>query len=424
MSLLLRLTLFSCLWLLSTAHAAPPPQTVHDNPLEGLEDGDTETAPRFKRLQLRERPLQVKLSADGKVLRLSGSISTGAADKVANVLANAPQLRVVRLQSPGGLLGEAIRINQLLKARQVDIWVPSSCASACTIIFAAGKERYMAPKAEFGFHHHLNSSGKTDAEDDQQVREQLKAAGIPDVLLDGQFATPFDAMWLPTVRQLTRSDYVTDVVSRPPAGLASLPVLEPDEVNDLLEQDDEIRLLRKALPQLYETHLPLIQKAAAENDTLVPVWRAIQEFIYQGTQRILPYASDEAILARAARTKVVARAQMSLLEGYCPIFGVPAPNKQYSGDDTEDVRWLVNTLQHLRPEPVLTGLRAQILLEQTNEAAEAAGKVNLRLLKAGRRTEPGADNRPYCQALLDLYDWYDTLPLAQRVTVTRALLLD
>lgn len=417
--------MLSCLCLLSTAHAvAPPPQAVTDDPLASLDDGDAETTPRFKRLLLRERPLQVKLSADGKELRLSGSISRGAADKVANVLTAAPQLRVVRLQSPGGLLGEALRINQLLKARQIDTWVPSSCASACTIIFAAGKARYMAPKAQFGFHHHLNSSGKVNLEDDQKVREQLKQAGIPDVLLDGQFATPFDVMWLPTTRQLTRSDYVTDVVSRPPSGLSSMPVLEPDEVDDLLDQDDEIRLLRQALPDLYATHLALIQKAAAESDTLTPVWRAIQDFIYQGIQRVLPYASDEAVLARAARIKAVGREQIRLLDGYCPIFGIHAPDKQYSGDDTEDVRWLVDTLQHLRPSPVLTGLRAQILLEQTNEAASASGQVNLRLLRAGRRTEPEADNRPYCKAVLDLYDWYDTLPLEQRVTVTRALLLN
>lgn len=96
--------------------------------------------------------LQVTLSADGKTVFLAGPIGDGAFHRFDAVLRTAPNARRVLLSSPGGLTIEARLIAALVRKARLDTRVEAFCGSACTQIFAAGRERVIGPRGRLGFH--------------------------------------------------------------------------------------------------------------------------------------------------------------------------------------------------------------------------------------------------------------------------------
>ena len=63
-----------------------------------------------------------------------------------------PGVRIVVLDSPGGFVDEGIRIGHALKQSGLATGVDHRCASACTLAFAAGKDRILLPPGRLGFH--------------------------------------------------------------------------------------------------------------------------------------------------------------------------------------------------------------------------------------------------------------------------------
>lgn len=100
----------------------------------------------------RETELEIGLSADGGTIYLVGSIREGAFHQFDAVLRKAPRVQRVHLSSTGGLTLEARLIAALVRKRKLDTQVEYLCASACTQIFAAGRNRVIGPWARLGFH--------------------------------------------------------------------------------------------------------------------------------------------------------------------------------------------------------------------------------------------------------------------------------
>lgn len=99
-------------------------------------------------------PLAVSLETGG-VLRLTGTITPGSADRVAaEIAARGEYVETVALDSPGGSVDEALRIAALLKAEGYTTSVAAGalCASSCPLVFAAGQSRLASRAAAIGVH--------------------------------------------------------------------------------------------------------------------------------------------------------------------------------------------------------------------------------------------------------------------------------
>ena len=72
-----------------------------------------------------------------------------------------PGVRVVHLDSPGGRVGEGKKLHALIRAHKLDTYVETSCQSACTLAFTAGRERILLKGATLGFHRGRLVSAKT-----------------------------------------------------------------------------------------------------------------------------------------------------------------------------------------------------------------------------------------------------------------------
>jgi len=78
------------------------------------------------------------------ILALSGKIDAGDGQKFTRLLAAAPadHTVTVNLGSTGGLIGEALKIATIVRSKGISTRVEGNaiCASACFLIFAAGKQ--------------------------------------------------------------------------------------------------------------------------------------------------------------------------------------------------------------------------------------------------------------------------------------------
>lgn len=102
-----------------------------------------------------------KLSDDGAIALLEGPITEVTASEFSGFIAENRGLKVLVLNSPGGLVIPALDISAAVNAMGIATFVPeeASCASACSIIFFSGGER--SAEGQLGVHQmsNVNASG-------------------------------------------------------------------------------------------------------------------------------------------------------------------------------------------------------------------------------------------------------------------------
>lgn len=154
---------------------------------------------------------RVWLLRGGTELAYSGFITFGAASEVRHVLDQAPQVRVLHLESPGGRLIAARRLRDLVAARGLDTYVSTFCASACTTVFMGGHRRFLAPGARLGFHQVSadGSSFLTTMIETAEERAALRRAGVSAEFVARAYAAPPSGMWYPSAAELLRAHVVT-----------------------------------------------------------------------------------------------------------------------------------------------------------------------------------------------------------------------
>lgn len=93
---------------------------------------------------------------DGRrLLRLTGAIDEGAADRVRRFLENSePEPDGVSLHSPGGLVHAALEIGTMIRNLELPVAVEDGaiCMSACPYMLAGGTERLVSEQADVGVH--------------------------------------------------------------------------------------------------------------------------------------------------------------------------------------------------------------------------------------------------------------------------------
>jgi hypothetical protein len=135
---------------------------------------------------------------DGAVLMLSGVIGPGAHRHFSAALARGHPSLIV-LDSPGGVLGEAFMIADEVRRRGLSTMVgPNrSCASACAIIFLAGRTKYLGPGGAIGLHMASYADGRADPEATALMADYLSELGVPRSALRAMASTaPSRIRWL------------------------------------------------------------------------------------------------------------------------------------------------------------------------------------------------------------------------------------
>jgi hypothetical protein len=130
-------------------------------------------------------------------------------------LEKAPDVKTLHLHSQGGRLLAAKRMANIVEEFNLDTYVKESCASACTVVFLAGKNKLLATEATLSFH--ASSFGSLSASDVSELgtdlRETYEQYGLPQWFISKVFETNSDNLWSPSHSDLLRAKVIDKRVS-------------------------------------------------------------------------------------------------------------------------------------------------------------------------------------------------------------------
>ncbi|WP_436637642.1 hypothetical protein [Microbaculum sp. FT89] len=137
---------------------------------------------------------------DGRFAEMTGAIEIDADKEFSAFLNSNPNVIGIRLNSPGGIVVNAIAMAEEISKRRLSTFIAEdqSCASACAILFFAGYDRLV--KGRLGVHQ-MDDGGRGDASTLQFVlAEQLDAFqrfGVPWTVTHYMLTTPpWEMRWL------------------------------------------------------------------------------------------------------------------------------------------------------------------------------------------------------------------------------------
>ena len=240
--------------------AAPPPPIEVTPPAAGTFTEISKHGTAAKPIAVKAEPSpRMFLSADGETVYLVGEIRGGSFLRFDALLLSAPKVKTVSLASVGGLVLEARLISALVRKQHLSTYVEFYCASACTQIFAAGRERVLGKDAKLGFHQGISigSDGKPGTSEkvtdrklgpttvfglsaNDTLRYAYQGAGIEQTFIDKVMEVSHDTMWLPTTQELRDARVITRQSDHPevplPAGTLSLAEVKAKQASEPLWQ--------------------------------------------------------------------------------------------------------------------------------------------------------------------------------------------
>jgi hypothetical protein len=154
----------------------------------------------------------IRVMRNGTEAEITGGIRFGLADEFSKILRASRQIRVVHLNSIGGRIAEGEQLYKAIKDNNLTTYVSAKCLSACTMAFAAGRERVLLHGAVLGFHR--GSFAGEDYKDSPELAGQRRiftAAGYTLQFIDRALATPSAEMWKPSEAELLSAGVITRV---------------------------------------------------------------------------------------------------------------------------------------------------------------------------------------------------------------------
>lgn len=155
-------------------------------------------------------PTDVRITADGAVIEISGPLRWSVVGKLRDALARTPQARAIRLDSPGGRIGVGLELHEIVRAHGLDTLVVGGCASACTDVFLAGRRRWAAEEAKLGFHQGA-LGGAVSRLIDAGATRLYTDAGVAADFIARVLAVGGNGMWVPQPTELRAARVVTDL---------------------------------------------------------------------------------------------------------------------------------------------------------------------------------------------------------------------
>jgi len=152
-------------------------------------------------------PRGVQVSSRDKSVLVYGYLSHSVARDLAAALDSDPSIRLVELNSLGGRSDASDEMADLIQSRGLDTRVSAKCASACTVLFLAGRRRFMRTGALFGFHAASAFNGIIGREDTERMRQRATAAGVASWFVARAYQGR--KVWVPSSVELTEAGVVT-----------------------------------------------------------------------------------------------------------------------------------------------------------------------------------------------------------------------
>jgi hypothetical protein len=265
-------------------------------------------------------PYQVRVGSDGTVLEVSGSFSWALPQNVQAILATAPQIRVVHLESPGGHVLPAVQLATIIQQHGLDTYVGRLCASACTVAFLGGRQRWLGLDARLGFHQ-AYAPGLPAEWANAVLQSAYETFAVPAPFVAHVLRTPHTDIWYPTQDELRAVHYSTGAAPASLLALSSSPRPRLSDFTQLLQTapDDAVirfgTVLSDLIKQLQETNPEACWAFAHEgpNDPQNVLPQALLDAVVAAQKRLSESAKANPVQTGAAVQQKQARADLLAL---------------------------------------------------------------------------------------------------------------
>ncbi len=242
----------------------------------------------------------IRVMRNGTEAEIVGGIKFGLASDLQKILSASQQIRVVHLNSVGGRLGEAKKLYQIIKDNHLTTYVSSTCASACTMAFAAGRQRVVLDSAVLGFHRGSFAGDDRAAENDV-MKDIYVAAGFNPWFISRVMSTPSAEIWQPTVQELREAKVITKVSDGSDFALSGLPAnVTRDYFSDLLTKNPSTGSLNRAIqerfPNAYSKIVDDYHEGFVNGDPLTQIVARFYGQLMDLIASLRPYASDDTLV--------------------------------------------------------------------------------------------------------------------------------
>ena len=137
------------------------------------------------------------MTVTGSTLAVSGPIWPGDGARFDSVVSRAAinhtPIRTVTLDSPGGVVGEGMRMADIIREQHLDVAVPDDamCASACFMLLAAGSHKVVGRDARIGIHSATSTAtqGPDDGAATMTMARYVAQLGVPEALVGRMIIT-------------------------------------------------------------------------------------------------------------------------------------------------------------------------------------------------------------------------------------------
>lgn len=372
----------------------------------------------------------LRIMRDGTEIEITGGIKYGLTDDLLTLMKASPRVATLHVNSVGGRVGEALRLNKVVRDAGLTTYVSGMCASACTLAFAGGVERWIAPNAKLGFHAAAVpgfSSVESGAANGIQ-RAVLVRSGFDKAFVDKAVATPNSDLWTPSLKELQEANVVTDVADGSQfaasgfGARASKKAFASDMVND----SEILAWQKRAQPEAFDDAVDDYYKDYLDGVTDDDLTETLDYWEYRAIIRNVKASGDDDAVIDLGRLFVE---ELKLLRAEdaqrCARFGFKGGavfRTQYDFDSDildryRDIGLRVVAERDPRPAPdeeAVAPLLANILarMRATRTPADIA------LLGEGepKRAEAAA----YCAAVIGFYEAILKAPHAEAATLLRA----
>ena len=173
------------------------------------------------RLRKLNRPrYNLSFNRDNNLLYLHGSLDIGVFSALEQSLKEHPDSKGIILESKGGNIYQARGLARIIRKRKLNTYSFEYCYSACTLVYVAGKERFLGPEAKLGFHSYRVPSrfvaSLIDVEKEQNKDLLFYSEQIPDsAFVDNIFHRKSPDIWIPGMDELVDAGVVHEILTDP-----------------------------------------------------------------------------------------------------------------------------------------------------------------------------------------------------------------
>jgi hypothetical protein len=368
---------------------------------------------------------------NGSEIEITGGFKYGLTDEFKKLLKASRQINVVHLNSFGGRIGEAEKLYTEIHDHGLTTYVSSNCASACTLAFAGGRQRYVEPDAHLGFHApSFPGITKEALRDNIAMQSRLFIqSGFSQTFVIRALNTPSSSLWEPTIAELLAAKAITGVSDGTQFSISGFGNITKESLANVVTKALPLfAALKRKYPNSYDDIIKQLYASYLAGETRSQALSSARAKLMSILEILKPLADEDVLVDLAHLIADELAALNSKGHGYCYFF---ASDSGKGRDFTHELPAVIRTReQHIYERVVLTAAKR---VPPSDNVADASWvklekllgiygvtSDKMKLLSMG--TVPEAQRDDYCATAIGFYRAISSMPQRDAALVMRNIL--